>query len=67
MDKNLYTLAYEIDLRAPIHNAVFTGTTAIALAAISDGTIESTDIGINQPATGRFTTLIAEDNLTFKG
>jgi hypothetical protein len=46
----------QLDAKAPIDAATFTGTTTIPTADINGGTIDGTSIGASTPAAGTFTT-----------
>jgi hypothetical protein len=54
----------QLNSKAPINNATFTGTTAIPSATITGGTINGTTIGASTASTGAFTTLSASSTAT---
>jgi len=54
----------QLNSKAPINNATFTGTTTIPSATITGGTINGTTIGASTASTGAFTTLSASTSLT---
>jgi hypothetical protein len=54
----------QLNSKAPINNATFTGTTAIPSATITGGTINNTVIGGSTAAAGSFTTLTASSTAT---
>ena len=64
LDNNFYGINVEMLTKAPINNAVFTGSTTIPNIIASGGTIDGTVIGGTSPVAGTFTTVTTTGNLT---
>lgn len=64
LDNNFYGINVEMLTKAPINNAVFTGSTTIPNIIASGGTINGTVIGGTVPVAGTFTTVTTTGNLT---
>ena len=70
LDNNLFGINAEVQLKAPINNAVFTGTTtipSITVTGAAPGSINNTTIGASTPSTGRFTTLTTTGDVNVDG
>lgn len=65
IDRNLFSLNAELITKAPINNAVLTGTTVINdLRATGTGFIDNIPVGSGVPHTGTFTVLTTTGNAT---
>jgi cytoskeletal protein CcmA (bactofilin family) len=57
----------QLNAKAPIDGATFTGTTTIPTADINGGAIDGTTVGSSSASTGAFTTISASGNVDFNG
>jgi collagen type VII alpha len=64
LDGNFRGIQDELDTKAPINNATFTGTTTIPAADINGGAIDGTPIGATAPSSGAFTSLSTTGSAT---
>jgi hypothetical protein len=67
LDGNFIGLNTELTTKAPINNAVFTGSTTIPLINATGGQLNDITIGALTPSTGAFTTVTTTGNITVGG
>jgi hypothetical protein len=67
LDNNLFGINAEVQLKAPINNAVFTGTTTIPSITATGGSINNITIGASGASTGAFTTLTTTGDVNVDG
>jgi hypothetical protein len=67
LDNNLFGIDAEVQTKAPINNAVFTGSTTIPNIIATGGSINSVTIGSTGQSTGSFTTLTSSGNAAING
>jgi len=67
LDNNFFGIDAEVQTKAPINNAVFTGSTTIPNIIATGGTINSVSIGSTGTSSGAFTSLSVTNNAAING